>query len=55
MKRSLADAAPSCPCSNPCSSSVSTLVGVAMAAAAHSTPSTSNIVRVPESWSTESR
>jgi hypothetical protein len=39
---------------NPCSAKVARFTGVAIAAAAHSTPSTARIARVPDSCTTES-
>jgi len=39
---------------NPRAASVSRLAGVPMAAAAHSTPSTSDIARLADIWTTES-
>ena len=52
-KQSLAVASKD-PVSNPRPASVSRLAGVPMAAAAHSTPSTSIIARLADIWTTES-
>jgi hypothetical protein len=52
--RSFAPAEVTSDSSKPSCARVSRLAGVAIAAAAHSTPSTWRMARVPESWTTES-